>query len=449
MKQLLLPILLLSFFQLAYGESVSKINGTINSKYAESINLFKTILGRLDTIATAKPAADGSFSITFKPSYSGFYTIKGDRWEHKLYLKPGDHAYVALNDTLLTLTGQNTAENVALYEWEKIIYRLNRMSIYFPPGNNYTYKDMFPELETVQSKSKEFLKSLNTGNKEFDKLMAQTIPFDIDYAALMSIYTPRVKHPKPEEYPAVITDIFRSSRYSNDDALTLPYGTRLIGLVVMYRAISSNIGPNQFDAQIALIGGIKSKVEQIIEKANRSAFSYNDYDSLEVKYGNLFLDPDQVSRLNVIKNRLLPFKTGLPAYDFSYPDADGKLYSLSNFKGKVVLVDLWATWCGPCVMEFPHLKKLEEQYRGKDLVVIGVSLDLKNDYKKWKEFLRKEQPTGIQLFAGGWTKIAKDYQIRKIPRYMLFDKQGNIVTTNAPRPSSRELQKYIDRELSK
>ncbi len=136
------------------------------------------------------------------------------------------------------------------------------------------------------------------------------------------------------------------------------------------------------------------------------------------------------------------------AADFTYPDRNGKLVSLSDFRGKVVLVDVWATWCGPCRAEIPHLVKLEKEMEGKDVVFIGVSIDQKKDHRKWLEVLEQEGLSGVQLFAGVSPQIMKDYKFTTIPRFMVFDREGKVVTTNSPRPSSPELKKLLEKLLN-
>ena len=140
---------------------------------------------------------------------------------------------------------------------------------------------------------------------------------------------------------------------------------------------------------------------------------------------------------------------GQVAADFTYPDSSGKQISLADFKGKVVLVDVWATWCGPCRGELPHLKKLEEEMKGKEVVFIGVSVDEAKDRAKWKKFIVDEQLPGIQLFASGWSKITKDYKIEGIPRFMVFDREGKIVDATAPRPSNPALKALLEEVLDK
>jgi len=138
-------------------------------------------------------------------------------------------------------------------------------------------------------------------------------------------------------------------------------------------------------------------------------------------------------------------KTGEPAIDFTYPNKDGNELSLTSFKGNLVYVDVWATWCGPCRAEIPSLQKLESDYHGKDIIFMSVSVD--TDKEAWEKMVVEEELGGVQLWADGWSKITKDYAIFGIPRFMLFDTEGNIISTDAPRPSSDDIRGLLDANL--
>jgi thiol-disulfide isomerase/thioredoxin len=138
-------------------------------------------------------------------------------------------------------------------------------------------------------------------------------------------------------------------------------------------------------------------------------------------------------------------KQGDPAIDFKYSDIDGNEFSLSSFNGKLIYVDVWATWCGPCVAEIPYLQKLESDYHAKNITFMSISVD--EDKEDWKKMVTEKELSGIQLWADGWSKITKDYAIFGIPRFMLFDKEGNVISTNAPRPSSDNIRRLLDTNL--
>jgi len=180
--------------------------------------------------------------------------------------------------------------------------------------------------------------------------------------------------------------------------------------------------------------------------------SNKDFINLETeKINNMFASADNWKKAWEKRNLALSAlpQPGEPAIDFTYPDINKKTISLSDFKGKYVYVDIWATWCGPCVYEIPFLVELEKQYHNKNIVFMSVSVDDDTNLEKWKKMIKEKDMGGVQLFASGWnSQIANDYAISAtgIPRFMLFDIEGNVMDTNDPRPSSDEI-KDILREI--
>ena len=141
-------------------------------------------------------------------------------------------------------------------------------------------------------------------------------------------------------------------------------------------------------------------------------------------------------------------KKGNPSPKFvDYENAKGGKKSLDSFKGKYVYIDVWATWCGPCIREIPSLKKLEKDYHNKNIVFVSISTDEPNKSggswekanEKWKNFVKQRQLGGVQLWSGEDFSFQQAYQINSIPRFILVDPNGNIVDANAPRPSDPRL----------
>ena len=139
---------------------------------------------------------------------------------------------------------------------------------------------------------------------------------------------------------------------------------------------------------------------------------------------------------------------GEAAIDFTYPDKDGGDVSLSDFVGSVVYIDVWATWCGPCRAEMPFLHELESEYSDKNVTFIGVSLDEEKNRQAWLDMMVDKDMKGVQLFADGWSQITKDYAINGIPRFMLFDTEGNVASLDASRPSSDDIRPALDALLA-
>ncbi len=104
---------------------------------------------------------------------------------------------------------------------------------------------------------------------------------------------------------------------------------------------------------------------------------------------------------------------------------DGAAFDWSTYRGKVVLVDFWATWCGPCIAELPNVKAAYEKYHARGFDVVGISLD--QDAETLRTFVEKQQIPWTNLFDEGHP-MAKKYNIRAIPTALLVDKDGKVIT---------------------
>ncbi|MEO9571497.1 MAG: TlpA disulfide reductase family protein [Polaribacter sp.] len=144
---------------------------------------------------------------------------------------------------------------------------------------------------------------------------------------------------------------------------------------------------------------------------------------------------------------------GKPSPKFEgYVDIKGGKKSLDSFKGKYVYIDVWATWCGPCIREIPSLKNIEKEYHNKNIEFVSISTDESRRSggsweaaeKKWRDFVKEKQMTGVQLWSGQDFSFQQAYQIAGIPRFILIDPKGNIVDANAPRPSDPRLKTLLN-----
>ena len=128
-----------------------------------------------------------------------------------------------------------------------------------------------------------------------------------------------------------------------------------------------------------------------------------------------------------------------------YENNAGGKTSLDDLKGKYVYIDVWATWCGPCKAEIPYLKKVEKAYHGKNIEFVSLSIDEPKDHGKWKTMIKEKELGGVQLMAdNAWkSDFVQDYKINGIPRFILIDPKGNIVSPDAPRPSNEKLKELF------
>lgn len=154
-----------------------------------------------------------------------------------------------------------------------------------------------------------------------------------------------------------------------------------------------------------------------------------------------------------------PIQVGMPAPEISLKSPDGKTYSLSDLKGKVVLIDFWASWCGPCRKANPHVVEVYHKYKDKGFTVFSVSLDgidertkarypsaeqleeaMDQSKKRWVQAIEKDQlawPYHVSDLTKWDTPAAKQYGVSSIPRTFLIDREGKIAAVN-PRNNLEE-----------
>lgn len=139
----------------------------------------------------------------------------------------------------------------------------------------------------------------------------------------------------------------------------------------------------------------------------------------------------EISRWAVGKANVQANKT--TAIDMKFTAVDGREVDLARLRGKVVLIDFWATWCGPCKEEIPNVKAVYDKYHAQGFDVVGISLDRAGDRQKLIDYCQQNQLPWPQYFDGKFwqNEFAVKYSINAIPAMFLLDQEGKVVSTNA------------------
>lgn len=185
--------------------------------------------------------------------------------------------------------------------------------------------------------------------------------------------------------------------------------------------------------------------EYLVKEYALSAVSSKGAQGAEeiVRLFNLYVtDKSALDKMNSIIKKWQTIAIGQASPTFNYEDINGNMVSLASLKGKYVYIDCWATWCGPCRGEIPHLQKLEHDYANKNIHFVSISSDKKKE--AWTKMVKKDKLGGIQLFRGDDRSFSKAFMITGIPRFILLDKEGRIVNSKAPRPSQKETRDLFD-----
>lgn len=201
-----------------------------------------------------------------------------------------------------------------------------------------------------------------------------------------------------------------------------------------------------------------NKLQEIIEQHPKHRYSgellsdiSNDTILSKEQIGELyymldieFQDPNSVKRIEVKAFPQSKIKHGDLIYDFTLPDKENNLITTKNFRGQILFIDFWASWCKPCRAQFPELTIINNDFKEKGLTILGVSIDEKKDV--WLKAMEKENPKwknliDIEGFSG---KLANKYGIFAIPYNVLVDEKGKVIATHI---SLEQLRKVLDSVL--
>jgi len=171
---------------------------------------------------------------------------------------------------------------------------------------------------------------------------------------------------------------------------------------------------------------------------NRNVYAHiernglHEADAYCAAFSRYVKSPVLTEAFETLCNRWRRLEVGALSPDFDCTDLSGKKVTLSDFRGKYVYIDIWATWCGPCQREIPYLQKLEERYQGKDIHFVSISCDTNRN--AWENRV-KAGLKGVQLHLAAGNTFMDEYMITGIPRFILLDKEGKIISADMSRPS--------------
>lgn len=415
----------------------------------KKITLYAVEEGRKAEIANTTVNEQHAFAFAIPAPKEGFYYLStgGAKGDARIYIKSGDQLKLTLDNGTYTVQA-GSAENKLLLQWQNQLHTIAQHTFL---GDTATYLSFFPKLEALLPKMAGLKKAVNTPNKKFNDLLKYTMDVDVEFAAMRFLLIPHSKHPEKSQYPAYYQQIIQDKKYCDSKLLANGDAGSIVRLYETFTVINGGQkrqGPPSLKDNASLICNDTIKGLLITE----SLGNYRTFEKLTEAIEPVkqyLLTATQQERYLAAEKALRKFSAGEQGFNFAGEDANGKKVSFNDLKGKVVVVDVWATWCGPCKAELPYLQKLEEEMRGQNVTFVGYSVDETKDKEKWAAFVKEKDMKGVQLFGAGWSDVTKFYDIKGIPRFMVFDQQGRIVSIDAPRPSTPELKAMIEKTLNK
>ncbi len=443
------------FFQCKNTETFTKsgkatLDGKVTNAVAPSISI--DIQGENIDIPLSQ---DGSFKIDLEIPGAGIYKIGTGNQGVVLpvYLLPGEKTTLSCDGSNMIMTakfeGQTKHENnflVAKMFNEPNLIQIDQTTFFTLPE-----VDFLKQVEDVKSKLIEFKKEYQKQNgvfsPHFEEIVNQDITFQITNLKMLYPvyynYLMKTNDFKPSEN---FYSYFQGLDVNNEINLQSDHFIDFVPLYIEHLLKEKNNNVENYES--TGLNKLSILSETITSAKIREEISYQIMkESFETKLGDAFAmyesylnqakDEKKKKNIENLYNQWLPLKPGNVAPDFTALDKNGKSYSLAQLKGKVLYIDIWATWCGPCIAEIPYLEKLQDEFRGvKNIEFVSVSIDQNSE--PWRKMVEAKNMKGLQLFAqGAWNSdVIANYRINGIPRFIIIDKDGKLVDGNAPRPSN-------------
>jgi len=386
-------------------------------------------------------AGNGSFAFMLQPAEFGFYYLYDGKDYHRMYIKPGDEIHLQGIDGVWKQVDIAGEENRLLEQWKEMECPLRTYS------GIGTYGAYFSRFDSVRREVERWLEKTVVQDSLFQRQLKETVELDLLYDFISYIAKNQQSYKSEEQQSAYYRQIIGRFPVEDERILQQPYGIQLLRKYFGYkRSFVVRQGEYPFDDRLAEIGSPVLKAEFVLAEIDTGSFErFCDY---EQKYFPLMQNEEQ--RLRLCQHRGRPHATlqkGERASNFIFPDTTGQYHSMAGFRGKYKFIDLWATWCAPCKAEIPYLQRLEAEFQGEDIEFISISID--KNREKWKEYVREHRLGGVQLWAGDWSRLPEELHVGSIPRFILIDKEGNWVDTEALRPSNPALKKLLKNLLEK
>lgn len=439
------------------------VSGKITDSQEGNVIIRINFFNELDTVKLN--VEDGTFftEIDLKEEHLGWLYHEGIAIP--LYLVPGTILNFEFNaedlknksTSNIQITGEGSETTAFLYSLGDEFNKYGRQELLKMPVDSFTMV-MNDAEQTINEEIEQFKANNSPSDIFIERIrLKQKVELALKYSNYIKYhpyYSPEDKTPIPDSFQEFINGIpindtanckeiieykYFLIQYHQDKIDEEMQATNLKRISVAY----VNINADKIAALVA---------PHVIKDDIGKKFLYYYYkrpDSIrkvyKARYKEVIQNQEYINEFEKTVATIENLKSGNVAPSFNYPDINGEMISSESLKGKVIYIDVWATWCSPCIYEIPYLNKLEEELHKEEIAFVSISVDDNKDIEAWKKMVKEKELGGYQLYAkGGWdSKIIKDYVIRGIPYFIIIDKEGKLVEIFATRPSNPKTKEKL------
>ena len=393
----------------------------------------------------------GAFVTNWEIDKPGYYNFGHGNESTSVFLNPGDSVYITLDTEQFDETLQYSGDGAGKNNYLASEYLLNEKTGGFKEKMLKDEATFITFMDSVIQANKQNLESqaATINDKNFSAKESQRLKykFAVEYGQYGNMHSYYAKDPEFK-----VSDQFNDYKsdldVNNESLLDIQeYKSYLRSYVndgaqkIMKSDTAKKVADNYYEHLFSFIEtGISSSgvKEYLLQDNIYNNMTFIDHETLKKvveKFKATSKNEKYITKIDEKYSKWSKLTKGNPAPGFKYVDIAGNSIALSDFNGKYVYIDTWATWCGPCLRELPHLEKLQEEFKDKNITFMSVSID--DSKEDWEEMVEEKEMKGVQLYAeGAWkSSIVEDYMIRGIPRFILVDTEGNIISAQASRPS--------------
>lgn len=416
------------------------IKGTIVNPESDSLNILALDMTILSSIKLSEK--NGFVDTIQKPE--GYYYLSHGKRLAQIYLLPNSKVELTFDgksvEKPITFSGNGAMENN--YLAQKSLFQQN---LYSKSSPNYYLKldeQAFLKLEdSITDINNKFFEKFVNLDEDFAFLEKQAIA--LDEAQALNVYRNMSKQNPNTSLSKDYPEPYDKIPFNDERLLKIPnfiYAAEAYYEDKNYKKWLKNKDSDFYTLMLETI-------DQEVENKNlREELSFNTglnrmlysqtLEDFYRKYMELATNEEYSTKVTEKYKLLKKVAKGEISPNFELYSINNELVSLADLKGKPIYIDLWATWCMPCIAEIPALKELEKRF--KEIQFVSIC---KSDTKeKWIKMVSGKELQGIQLFAPkDDIEFFEDYMVEGIPRFILLDKDGKIVDSNAKRPSDPSL----------